>query len=219
VAASLEYKGVSVSSTDNPIVFLFNLIGSLVCHQLPERTLSVGGYYLPVCARCTGAYIGLLLGYLLLPMRRKRSSGPPNLLITLLMLAPLIIDAGTQWTGLRTSTNQVRLITGLLFGTGMAPFLVYTLSLIPTSNKIPVLKGLLPETAELDSRDPWLSNKALIIGLLTAVALYFAISSLAGSRNIMLYWSLSSLIIASVVWHIFMLPIALVILYAFSLRT
>jgi uncharacterized membrane protein len=75
------------------IIQFFNLIGSLVCHQRPERTLWVGGYYLPVCARDTGACIGLLLGYtLLFALRKKDAKGPPNLYVTLAMLIPLLID-------------------------------------------------------------------------------------------------------------------------------
>jgi len=171
-----------------------------------------------VCARDTGAYLGLLLGYFLLPLRRKHASGPPNLGITLMMLAPMILDAGTQWIGLRTSTNEARLFTGLLFGIGLAPFLVYALSLIPATRKVPVLRSFLPETTELDSKDRWLSNPAFLIGLPIAVAFYFIISSFTGSVNAVLYWSLSSLIIASVIWHIFLLPISVVTLFASSLR-
>lgn len=33
-------------------------MGSLVCHQLPTRSFHVGGVVLPVCARCTGIYVG-----------------------------------------------------------------------------------------------------------------------------------------------------------------
>src|SRR5215510_1228588 len=33
-------------------------IGSLLCHQLPVRSFHVWGAQLPVCARCTGLYIG-----------------------------------------------------------------------------------------------------------------------------------------------------------------
>ena len=33
-------------------------IGSLICHQLPERSFYFGGAQLPVCARCTGLYAG-----------------------------------------------------------------------------------------------------------------------------------------------------------------
>jgi uncharacterized membrane protein len=33
-------------------------IGSLVCHQLPNRSFYFWGSQLPVCARCTGLYVG-----------------------------------------------------------------------------------------------------------------------------------------------------------------
>jgi uncharacterized membrane protein len=33
-------------------------IGSLVCHQLPKRSFYFWGAQLPVCARCTGIYVG-----------------------------------------------------------------------------------------------------------------------------------------------------------------
>jgi uncharacterized membrane protein len=33
-------------------------IGSLVCHQLPQRSFYFWGAQLPVCARCTGIYVG-----------------------------------------------------------------------------------------------------------------------------------------------------------------
>jgi uncharacterized membrane protein len=39
-------------------------IGSLVCHQLPERSYHLWTTQLPVCARCTGIYLGALFGAL-----------------------------------------------------------------------------------------------------------------------------------------------------------
>jgi uncharacterized membrane protein len=33
-------------------------IGSLICHQLPQRSFYFQGVQLPVCARCTGLYAG-----------------------------------------------------------------------------------------------------------------------------------------------------------------
>lgn len=37
-------------------------VGSLVCHQKPERSFVLFGARLPVCARCTGIYLGAALG-------------------------------------------------------------------------------------------------------------------------------------------------------------
>ena len=208
-----------MSLAENPILSFFNFIGSLVCHQLPERTLWVGGHYLPVCARDTGAYMGLLLGYFLLPLRRKEAVGPPNLWITSLLIMPMILDAGTQWIGLRTSTNELRLFTGLSFGIALAPLLIYMLSAVPASKKVPILRNFLPKTAELDNKNPWLNNWALGLGFLSAAVLFFTINSVVGSVNSLFYWSLSSPIIISVIWHIVLLPIFLVILFLFSLKT
>lgn len=207
-----------MSSVENPILFVFNFIGSLVCHQLPERTLWVGGHYLPVCARDTGAYIGLLLGYILLPLRRKDASGPPNLWIVSAMALPMIIDAGTQWIGLRTSTNEIRLMTGLFFGVSLAPLLVYLLSMVAASRNVPVLRKFLPKTAELDSKSHWIDNMSLGIGSLIAILAFSIITFVTGSTNPLFYWSLSSVIIASVIWHLAILPISLLVFLFISLK-
>jgi len=134
------------------------------------------------------------------------------------MIAPMIVDAGTQWIGLRTSTNELRLVTGLLFGAALAPFLVYSLAQIPTSRKLPILRNFLPKSVNLDDKNSWLSHQALGFGLLIAVTLFFLINSIVGSTNHLFYWLLSSLIIISVVLHIFLLPIFLAISFLAYLR-
>jgi uncharacterized membrane protein len=45
-------------------------IGSIVCHQLPERSFHLGAAQLPVCARCTGIYFGAALAACVLTLRR-----------------------------------------------------------------------------------------------------------------------------------------------------
>jgi len=207
-----------MSYIEDTLVHIFNNIGNLVCHQIPERTLWIGGRYLPVCARDTGAYLGFYIGYLLLSMRKKEACGPPNLWVSLFMIAPMIVDAGIQFIGLRTSTNELRLITGLLFGAALAPFLVYSLAQIPTSRRLPILRNFLPKSVNLDDKNSWLSHQALGFGLLIAVALFFLINSITGSTNHIFYWLLSSLIIISVVLHIFLLPIFLAISFLAYLK-
>jgi len=205
-------------SIEGILVYIFNYIGSLVCHQIPERTLWIGGRYLPVCARDAGAYLGFYIGYLLLPMRKKEACGPPNLWITLFMTAPMIVDAATQWISLRTSTNELRLLTGLLFGAALVPFLVYSLAQIPTSRRLPILRNFLPKNVKLDDKNSWLNHQALGFGLLIAVALFFFINSIRGSTNHFFYWLLSPLIFISVVLHIFILPIFLAISFLVYLK-
>jgi hypothetical protein len=43
------------------------LVGSLLCHQRPERSFFLWGSQMPVCARCLGIYAGAALAAILLP--------------------------------------------------------------------------------------------------------------------------------------------------------
>lgn len=36
-------------------------LGGFICHQRPERSFFIAGHQLPVCARCTGLYVGAAL--------------------------------------------------------------------------------------------------------------------------------------------------------------
>jgi uncharacterized membrane protein len=38
------------------LAFVF-AVGSVICHQLPDRSFFLDGQQLPVCARCTGLYL------------------------------------------------------------------------------------------------------------------------------------------------------------------
>lgn len=48
------------------------LIGGVVCHQRPDRSFHPGGVQMPVCARCTGLYLGGAAGVLVAAGRRRR---------------------------------------------------------------------------------------------------------------------------------------------------
>lgn len=86
------------------------------CHQDPVRSLSLAGAVLPVCARCTGIYLGAWLGWALwffiAPPRRDR---PVTNLVLILGLGPLVPD-GLINSVLLTTPAPLRLATGLLFG-------------------------------------------------------------------------------------------------------
>lgn len=192
----------------NLFLSFFDTIGSLVCHQIPERTLWIGGHYLPVCARDIGAYLGFYIGYFMLHFRNRKATGPPNLWITLSMVIPLFVDGISQLFGYRTSTNDIRLITGLLFGTAIIPLLIYLLSILSSVRRLKVIRTILPIQTELDNlKNPWIGYKAFTIGLTVVVVLFFVIKAITGSNNTIFYWSVSSLIVISIITHIFILPI------------
>jgi len=102
-------------------------LGYGLCHQLPARSFFGGGHQLPVCARDTGIYVGFVVSMLLLGLvdRGRHRSDPPRpwvLAIGAVFLAFLAWDGVTEYAGLRTTTNALRLITGL--GLGFAITLV-----------------------------------------------------------------------------------------------
>jgi len=170
--------------------------------------LWIGGHYLPICARCTGAYLGFYIGYLTLPFRNKKSIGPPNIYITLSMVTPIVIDGFGQFFGLWISTNDLRLITGLFFGASISPFLVYLLSILPSTRRLKLIRGIIPTQVDLGKiKDSWIGYRAFAIGLSSIAILFFGIKDIVGSTNNILYWVISFLTTVSIIIHILILPV------------
>jgi uncharacterized membrane protein len=110
-------------------------IGYAVCHRIDLRSFHLGVRQLPLCARCTGTYLGsaLAIGILALGSRRRAGHFPPaKILITMALFGAawafdgfnsyLRLLRGTAW--LYEPSNVLRLITGMLFGLTMGT-LVY----------------------------------------------------------------------------------------------
>lgn len=100
-------------------------LGFGLCHQLPERSFFGGGHQLPVCARDTGIYLGFVLSVVLLQAIGRRRSEPPSLPVSLLglgLIGVMAFDGITSYAGLRSTSNDLRLITGLAAGFGMSLF-------------------------------------------------------------------------------------------------
>ncbi|MHA1713909.1 MAG: DUF2085 domain-containing protein, partial [Candidatus Ranarchaeia archaeon] len=68
-----------------------------------------------LCARCLGAYIGFIIGSLLLLFQIKIPS-PYIEAVMYLFAAPAMIDWSTQTFGIRQSKNSIRIPTGVLYG-------------------------------------------------------------------------------------------------------
>lgn len=93
--------------------------GLCFCHRLPERSLTIFGYTLPLCARCTGIVIGSILALILAYLNIILS-----IIFYLMLLIPLIIDGVTQSLNYRKSNNLLRLTTGIIFGVGYVALLI-----------------------------------------------------------------------------------------------
>lgn len=87
----------------------------ILCHGLPQRSLEAWGETMPICARCSGIYAGLLAGimiFALMPWINERLMK----IVLLLSVVPMGIDGVTQTMGLRESMNPLRIATGLAAG-------------------------------------------------------------------------------------------------------
>ncbi len=107
--------------------------GYAVCHRIASRSFLIGDRQTPLCARCSGMYLGALLGIVYLAGFGKRAGMPP-LKISIVLGAFLLafaLDGGNSYLhffpnapGLYQPENWLRLLTGTGVGLGIACVLV-----------------------------------------------------------------------------------------------
>ncbi|WP_253735921.1 DUF2085 domain-containing protein [Paenibacillus sp. FJAT-26967] len=95
------------------MIVVSKFLAAVPCHRMSSRSFRLRGVQLPLCARC----MGILLGYLALPLFLLYRT-EYEYKIGLLLCLPLLIDGFTQKWGWRTSSNMLRMVTGLMFGVG-----------------------------------------------------------------------------------------------------
>ena len=89
----------------------------LLCHGLESRSFVLGHVAMPLCARCAGIYVGMIGGIGVGWLAVKRGLAITGW-VALLAVIPMALDGGTQALLLRESTNGLRVLTGLVAGTG-----------------------------------------------------------------------------------------------------
>ncbi len=106
-------------------------IGYAVCHRIDLRSFHLGDRQLPLCSRCTGMYLGAVLGFAYAFVRgRGRSGAMPGWPILLVLGAfglAFAIDGTNSYLSffpalphLYTPNNTLRLITGTLLGVSLS---------------------------------------------------------------------------------------------------
>jgi len=104
----------------NWINFIVNNLGASVCHQIPERSLKMGGLILPICSRCSGIYIGFFIFaiFMFLMFRKKENDLPPLYILVILIIFILsaVADGLLSYFFVIETNNVVRFITGFLSG-------------------------------------------------------------------------------------------------------
>jgi uncharacterized membrane protein len=132
-----------------------DMVGYAVCHQIPERSFTIAGRQLPLCARCTGTFLGAVLGLMaMLLLRRHRASRlpPTPVLFVLVVFVGLWGFDGlnsylTLFPGgphLYEPRNWLRLTTGMLNGLALIilVFPIYNFTLWRNATREPVIKNL-----------------------------------------------------------------------------
>lgn len=95
-------------------------LGSLICHQLPERSFHLAGAQLPVCARCLGLYVGGAVGASLWMMASVRRASPwrrgQALTFLAAAAAPTAVTAGAAIVGAGDPSNAWRAVLAVPLG-------------------------------------------------------------------------------------------------------
>ena len=125
--------------TPSSILGKADAVGYAFCHRIDVRSFHIDVRQLPLCARCTGQYVGAMIGLLFqAAVSRKRSGFPPRrvlLLMGIICLAyaidglnsylymPPFLSAFPNLPHLYTPSNALRLLTGTGMGLAIATIL------------------------------------------------------------------------------------------------
>ena len=91
------------------LMYLGNSCG---CHQIAKRSFNIKGYQFPICARCTGTWIGYVLSIGLYKYFMH------SIFIDISFCLVMLLDWLVQRLKICESTNTRRLFTGTLCGYG-----------------------------------------------------------------------------------------------------
>jgi uncharacterized membrane protein len=132
-----------------------DVVGYSICHRIPERSFVLGDRHFPLCARCTGTFLGVVLGLVvMLLLRRHRASRLPPIPV----LGVLVLFVGLwAFDGLNSymtffpgaphlyePRNSLRLATGMLNGLALILFVfpIFNFTLWRETTRQRTLKNL-----------------------------------------------------------------------------
>lgn len=138
ITASLVLLGW-LGSTPPGLLGKADAVGYAVCHRIDSRSFHLGGRQVPLCARCSGMFLGALLGLGYQGVRRRRAAGTPPwsvLLVLGVLVLIWLVDGFNSYLRLflpepllYEPQNWLRLLTG----SGMG--LVIASALYPAFNQ------------------------------------------------------------------------------------
>ena len=128
VAPYIAVKGAPGSPAHAFSALMF-AIGSFVCHQRPERSFALWGTQLPVCARCTGIYLGAACVALLYRARSATGRLAAPLPFLVAAAVPTLMTLALEWLTPIAPSNVVRAAAGTLLGAAVLVVLLDELRL------------------------------------------------------------------------------------------
>jgi uncharacterized membrane protein len=205
ILATGALLGVWIYYTPPGLLGKADAVGYAVCHRISERSFVIGERQTPVCARCSGTFLGALLSIVYLG-RLGRRAGLPGWKMSIplgLFVIAFGIDGLNSYVhlfpffpGIYTPQNYLRLLTGTGLGIGIGAILV------------PVFNQTLWQ--EFDPRpalNRWSDLLKLVgLGLLIDIAVYSQIPLLL--YPLALLSSASVLLILSMVYCLIWLLVA-----------
>ncbi len=89
-----------------------------VCHQRPERSFSLAGTQLPVCARCFGLYLSGAIAAAAAWLGSGGAGLSPRdaRLLFAAAAAPTVLTVGAEWGGIASFSNLARAVASLPLG-------------------------------------------------------------------------------------------------------
>lgn len=96
------------------------------CHQDPNRSFKVKNVQFLLCARCTGVFLGYLVGFALAFVIRI-----PFLVCAGIMMI-MFYDWYIQYLCIKESTNFRRCLTGIFYGTGTIHIIFWIIKKVST---------------------------------------------------------------------------------------
>jgi uncharacterized membrane protein len=174
-----------------------NLIGYAICHQIPERSFHLGGHRLPLCARCTGTYLGAAVGLAAIALLGRWRAGEmlPTWMVILMggFIATMGFDGLNSYLDLVLGRpllyephNWLRAATGTLNGIALSMIVMPILNVTLWAQPTPVrplrngweLLGVLAAAAALvalvQSEPAWLLYP---VGLVTTAAVLWVLTA------------------------------------------
>ncbi|MGD8805860.1 MAG: DUF2085 domain-containing protein [Chloroflexota bacterium] len=181
--------------------------GYSVCHRITERSFSIAGRQMPLCARCTGMYLGVSVAFVVLALAgRRRWSYLPPLRIILVLLGFIglwAIDGINSYSHFFPNLphayeprNWLRLLTGL--GAGLTMGIILFPALAQTLWRDQIHRPAIANLRELLG----LTLLALLVGALVlteqpAILYVLGLASAAGVLTVLTAINTTAVLILS----------------------